>query len=63
MREVGAFNVGELWLSPGDNMAGIKAAVRRAAIRVGVDINIWDVSGNIYFKAPGAKRGRISRLA
>ena len=63
VRQVGVENVGELRLSERDDMKEVKARVRRAAVRVGIEPNIWDVSGNVYFKVPGAKSRRISRMA
>lgn len=63
LREVGDHHVGELLLSARDDMRAIKASIRRAADRVGLEMNIWDVSGNVYFRAPGPKLGRLSRFA
>jgi hypothetical protein len=63
VREVGDHHVGELMLSGRDDMRAIKASIRRAADRLGLELNIWDISGNIYFRAPGPKLGRLSRFA
>ena len=63
VKEVGEMSVGELLLSPSDDIGAVKLLVRRAAERVGLELHIWEVSGNVYFRSPGAKKGRISRLA
>lgn len=63
VREVAPVSVGEIWLSPADNMFKVKAAIREAAQCLGLELHIWDISGNVYFRTPGPKRGRVSRRA
>ena len=50
-------DVGELELSPDEQMRSVKVRLRRAANRLGRDIDIWDVDNRVYFKV-GSKRGR-----
>jgi len=49
-------NVGELDLDPGDQIRSIKVRLRRAATRLGTQIEIWDVNGKVYFKAEATRR-------
>ena len=50
-------NVGELQPSAGEQLRSIKVRLRRAATRVGSEIEIWDADGKVYFKT-AARRGR-----
>ena len=50
-------NVGELNLAPDEQMRSIKVRLRRAATRLGAQIEIWDANGKVYFKT-ATKRGR-----
>ncbi len=50
-------DVGELELSPAEQVRGVKVRLRRAATRLGKDIDIWDVDGRVYFQHV-TKRGR-----
>ena len=49
-------NVGELELEPGEQVRGIKTRPRRAASRLGRQIEIWDADGKVYFKAEAQRR-------
>jgi len=49
-------NVGELELAPAEQMRGVKVRLRRAATRLGVEIEIWDVDGRVYFRASTTRR-------
>ena len=49
-------NVGELELSPDENMRGVKVRLRRAATRLNKPLTIWDANGNVYFQAEAPKR-------
>ena len=49
-------NVGELQLSPDENMRSVKVRLRRAATRVGSEIEIWDADGRVYFRATTTRR-------
>jgi hypothetical protein len=50
-------NVGELELSPDEQVRSVKVRLRRAATRLGADVEIWDAEGRVYFTA-ATKRGR-----
>ena len=50
-------DVGELELSPDEQVRSVKVRLRRAANRLGRDIDIWDVDNRVYFRV-SAKRGR-----
>jgi hypothetical protein len=50
-------DVGELELEAGEQPRGIKVRLRRAATRLGKDIETWDSDGRVYFRQV-AKRGR-----
>ncbi len=50
-------NVGELQLGAGEQVRSVKVRLRRAATRLGSEIEIWDADGRVYFKT-AAKRGR-----
>jgi hypothetical protein len=50
-------DVGELELSPDEQVRGVKVRLRRAATRLSREIEIWDVDGRVYFRV-ATKRGR-----
>jgi hypothetical protein len=50
-------NVGELELAPEEQARGVKVRLRRAATRLGREIDIWDANGRVYFRLT-TKRGR-----
>jgi hypothetical protein len=50
-------DVGELELYPHEQPRSVKVRLRRAATRLGREIDIWDVGGRVYFRVE-AKRGR-----
>jgi hypothetical protein len=50
-------NVGELELAPEEQARGVKLRLRRAATRLGREIDIWDANGHVYFRL-ATKRGR-----
>ena len=50
-------DVGELELAPGENPRSVKVRLRRAATRLGQNIDIWDANERVYFQV-AAKRGR-----
>jgi hypothetical protein len=58
-------NVGEVSLEAGDGIRSIKVKLRRAGTRVGVNLDIWDVDGKVYFQseAPRPRRGRPRKTA
>jgi hypothetical protein len=45
-----ADNVGELGLLPGDTIRSVKLRLRRAARRVGIDLEVWDAGERVYFR-------------
>jgi hypothetical protein len=53
-------NVGEMTLDPADAIRSIKVRLRRAGTRLGVNLDIWDADGKVYFQAeaPRTRRGR-----
>lgn len=57
IREVNSGQVGELELAAGDQIRSVKVRLRRAASRLGVDLEIWDANQRVYFK-PATRRGR-----
>jgi hypothetical protein len=57
IREVGAGDVGELELGQGDQIRSVKVRLRRAASRIGVDLEIWDANQKVYFRS-ATRRGR-----
>jgi hypothetical protein len=50
-------NVGELELSPDEQVRSVKVRLRRAATRLSREIEIWDVDGRVYFSV-ASRRGR-----
>jgi hypothetical protein len=48
---------GELELTSGESARSVKVRLRRAASRVGAEVQIWDADGKVYFMR-GARRGR-----
>jgi hypothetical protein len=62
IRETGG-NVGELELSPGEQIRPTKVRLRRAAGRLGIELDIWDASGRVYFRAAQRGRSRPRRTA
>ena len=50
-------DVGELELSPDEQVRGVKVRLRRAATRLSREIEIWDADGRVYFRV-ATKRGR-----
>jgi hypothetical protein len=56
IREIGN-NVGELEMLPEEELRSVKVRLRRAATRMGSELDIWDFNGRVYFRRPG-KRGR-----
>jgi hypothetical protein len=58
IRDVDGDNVGELQLEPDEAVRSTKVRLRRAATRVGVEIEVWDVDGKVYFRTVEAMKGR-----
>jgi hypothetical protein len=56
IREINS-NVGELELRTDEQPRSVKVRLRRAATRLGRELEIWDANGKVYFKAT-TKRGR-----
>jgi hypothetical protein len=56
IREIGN-NVGELEILPGERVRSVKVRLRRAATRIGSELDIWDYNDRVYFRVR-PKRGR-----
>jgi hypothetical protein len=57
VQQVAAGEAGELELTSGESARSVKVRLRRAASRVGAEVQIWDADGKVYFMR-GARRGR-----
>jgi hypothetical protein len=49
-------NVGELALSPDENVRSVKTRLRRASTRLTRPIEIWDANGKVYFRSEAPRR-------
>jgi hypothetical protein len=49
--------VGELELDSDEAVRAVKVRIRRAATRLGTDVEIWDSDGKVYFSR-AQRRGR-----
>ena len=61
VRQIDTSDVGDLELEPSENVRSVKVRLRRASSRIGVDLDIWDVSGHVYFKRV-IRRGRPRKV-
>ena len=57
IQAIGA-DVGELELSEEEQPRPVKVRLRRAATRLGKDVEIWDANDKVYFRAATQKRRR-----
>ena len=57
VRRVELNDVGDLELEPAENVRSVKVRLRRASSRLGIDLDIWDVNGHVYFRRV-TRRGR-----
>jgi hypothetical protein len=57
IREIGN-DVGELELMPGEHLRGVKVRLRRAATRIGSELDIWDANDRVFFKTRMKGRGK-----
>lgn len=57
VRGIEANEVGDLELEPSENVRSVKVRLRRASSRLGLDIEIWDANGHVYFQRV-ARRAR-----
>jgi hypothetical protein len=57
VRRVEVTDVGDLELEPSENVRSVKVRLRRASSRLGIDLDIWDVNGHVYFRRM-TRRGR-----
>jgi hypothetical protein len=62
IRSIDPSEVGDLELEPSENVRSVKVRLRRASSRIGVDIDIWDANGHVYFRRV-TRRGRPRRSA
>jgi hypothetical protein len=57
VRTIDANDVGDLELDPNENVRSVKVRLRRASSRLGLDLDIWDSNGHVYFRRV-TRRGR-----
>lgn len=62
IRSIDTSEVGDLELEPNENVRSVKVRLRRASSRIGVDVDIWDANGHVYFRRV-TRRGRPRRSA
>ena len=62
IRSIDPSEVGDLELEPNENVRSVKVRLRRASSRIGVDVDIWDANGHVYFRRV-TRRGRPRRSA
>jgi len=62
VRPIEVSDVGDLELEPGENVRSVKVRLRRASSRVGLDLDIWDANGHVYFRRV-TRRGRPRKQA
>ncbi len=60
VKEIDVGDAGELQLEPGETVRSVKVRLRRASSRMGVDLEIWDANGKVYFRRV-TRRGRTRR--
>jgi hypothetical protein len=57
VRGIDVSDVGDLELDPNENVRSVKVRLRRASSRLGLDLDIWDANGHVYFRRV-TRRGR-----
>lgn len=62
IRSIDASEVGDLKLESNENVRSVKVRLRRASSRIGIEIDIWDANGHVYFRRI-TRRGRPRRSA
>jgi hypothetical protein len=62
IRSIDASEVGDLELESSENVRSVKVRLRRASSRIGIDVEIWDANGHVYFRRI-TRRGRPRRSA
>lgn len=62
IRSIDASEVGDLELESNENVRSVKVRLRRASSRIGIEIDIWDANGHVYFRRI-TRRGRPRRSA
>ena len=62
VKGIDASQIGDLELEASDNVRSVKVRLRRASSRLGINLNIWDVNGHVYFQHV-ARRGRPRKQA
>jgi hypothetical protein len=60
VRQVEVSDVGDLELEPVENIRSVKVRLRRASSRLGIDLDIWDANGRVYFRRV-TRRGRARK--
>jgi hypothetical protein len=62
VRKIDTTDVGDLELEDGENIRSVKVRLRRASSRLGIDLDIWDANGHVYFRRV-TRRGRPRKQA
>jgi hypothetical protein len=62
VRRIDTGDVGDLELEAAENVRSVKVRLRRASSRIGVDLDIWDANGHVYFRRV-TRRGRPRKQA
>ena len=62
VRRIESNDVGDLELDSNENVRSVKVRLRRASSRVGIDLDIWDANGHVYFRRV-TRRGRPRKQA
>ena len=57
LKTIDSSEIGELELESKESIRSTKVRLRRASTRLGIDLNIWDVNGHVYFQHK-TRRGR-----
>jgi hypothetical protein len=57
VRTIDGSDVGDLELDANENVRSVKVRLRRASSRLGIDLDIWDANGHVYFRRV-TRRGR-----
>lgn len=56
VRTIDTSDVGDLELEASENLRSVKVRLRRASSRLGLDIDIWDTNGHVYFRRVTRRR-------
>jgi hypothetical protein len=59
LQQLGGKDVGDIELEPSDNLRRVKLRLRRAASRLGLDLEIWTTSGHLYVRRTSKQRDTV----